>query len=179
MGLQKGKEAFFLPVDSRTGAELWEHPNGDVWSVTSISRVRRVGIFRRNTDGSYRLNEDSVRSVATFSISHFQAAEDGAILIAGLDGVIRFDPRAADAARRPFAALIRSVQPFSGDAVFGGDRVPGTSVTSLHFDQNSLRFELQRPCSATRRKRPISTSSKEPTAIGVTGAHKEAPVTAG
>lgn len=139
-------DRFVLPLDSRSNSAFREMRNGDVFASTSTEGGRhRHGMFRRGADGKYQLDEDSLRPLVPFAVGPNWEEEDGSLLIAGSDGIARFNPRTASGAKRPFAALIRGVRPFAGDALFGGDRAPGSSKTSVPYDSNSLRFEFAAP----------------------------------
>jgi signal transduction histidine kinase/CheY-like chemotaxis protein len=122
---------------------VWEHPNGDVWVAAGNGAVQRVGIFRRGPDGSYRLDQDSVRLLSAFDVSNLSALEGGAVLVSGSDGVAVFGA-AVHGSAQPFPALVRSVRSFSGEALFGGDMAPSTGMR-VPFDRNSLLFEFGAP----------------------------------
>jgi signal transduction histidine kinase/CheY-like chemotaxis protein len=56
-----------------------------------------------------------------------------------------FAPQAGTAARQPFPALVRSVQPFSGAALFQGDASAPQERPRLPFASNSLLFSFAAP----------------------------------
>jgi signal transduction histidine kinase/CheY-like chemotaxis protein len=136
---------FLLPLKApRAGSGLWEQPNGDVWSVTQSGAERRVGIYRHNPDGSYRLDEDSVRALSTYEVDWLRWGPAGEMFILGEDGIILYNSRSTAAARQPFPALVRSVRTFSEQILFGGDTGPGDG-TRLASDRNSLLFAFAAP----------------------------------
>jgi signal transduction histidine kinase/CheY-like chemotaxis protein len=138
-------DRFLLALkDMRAGPLVWEHPNGDVWSVTQSGGRRRVGIFRRGADGSYRLDEDSVRTLTTFEIDSFRAGDSGEIFVIGEDGTIIFHPRPNAAGPQMFTALVRSVRAVP-DVLFGGDVAAPNTRPRLAYQRNSLRFEFAAP----------------------------------
>ena len=140
---------FYLPVEGARGVievHLVEFPNGDIWSVTeSPPHGRRVGIFRHNPDGSYRLDEESARSLTRYDFTNAHAGDAGSVLVASGDGLFLSAPQSSSTAPLPFPALIRSVQPFSGAAVFGGDAAPPQERPRLPWASNSLLFAFAAP----------------------------------
>ena len=62
---------FLLPVnDSEAGASLRLLPNGDIWSRNGGFVERRQGLFRRQPDGTYQLDEDPFRGLSRRSAHH-------------------------------------------------------------------------------------------------------------
>jgi len=142
-------DRFYLPVEAGLGhkeTHLWELPNGDIWSINEAPpHGSRVGIFRRNPDGSYRLDEESPRGLTRFDFTSVSAANAGGVLVSGSNGLFLFDPRSRNTARLPFPALVRSVRPFSGAAVFEGDAAPPQERPRLPWASNSLLFAFAAP----------------------------------
>ena len=116
-----------------------------MWSSTSTGRIRRIGVFHRGGDGRYTLDEDSVRGLSAFEVTKIVTAEDGSVLVIGSDGVIRYNPRGGGRTEPPFRAMVRLVRPFSGKALFGGDRAPEGQGVEVPWGQNSLNFEVAAP----------------------------------
>jgi signal transduction histidine kinase/CheY-like chemotaxis protein len=141
-------DRFYLPMHvpgGRMETHIWELPNGDIWSVTEAPPYgRRVGIFHRTPDGSYRLDEDSVRTLTKFDFTNVHAGDSGSVLIAGDNGLFVFDPQSGTVARQPFPTLVRSVRTFSGRALFEGD-VAQTGRARLPHTSNSLLFDFAAP----------------------------------
>lgn len=137
---------FLLPVkDASASARANELPNGDIFSITAGPREQRQALFRRVPDGSYQREEESLRGLSTFSVFRVAQEDDGSLLVTGLDGVLRFDPRRKPAGRQPFPALVRAVHVGSSDLLFGGDAGGGAQTPRLAHDRNSLRFDFAAP----------------------------------
>jgi signal transduction histidine kinase len=120
-------------------------PNGDVWSQTNSFAERRQGLFRRQPDGTYQLDEEPFRGLSRFGFGNIMAEPDGNLWIASNDGLIRFDQRIKPAAPPPFATLVRRVSTGKGDVVFGGFTPDGAAPLRLPYANNSLRFAFAAP----------------------------------
>jgi signal transduction histidine kinase/CheY-like chemotaxis protein len=138
---------FYLPLEVGHGeTHLWELPNGDIWSVTEAPpHGRRVGIFRRGTDGNYRLDEESARSLSPYDFTRMTPLEDGRVLVASGDGLFLFDARSRAATRQPFPALVRSVRSSSGVALFAGEATSVQNRPRVPYAENSLLFAFAAP----------------------------------
>lgn len=137
---------FWLPLpDSDAQANLFELPNGDVWSINESSNNQRQGMFHRKPDGTYALDEESFRRLSRFDNSGILSEPDGILWIAGNDGLVRFDQRVKPSGDQSFSALVRRVSSGSQDIVFGGTPVSGGSGVRLPYYRNSLRFEFAAP----------------------------------
>jgi signal transduction histidine kinase/CheY-like chemotaxis protein len=137
---------FWLPLpDSDAQANLVELPNGDIWSVNESSSNQRQGMFRRQSDGTYKLDEESFRGLSRFDSSGVLLEPDGNLWIAGADGLVRFDERVKPSGDQSFSVLVRRVSSGSEDVVFGGTSLGGGAAVRLPYDRNSLRFEFAAP----------------------------------
>jgi signal transduction histidine kinase len=137
---------FLLPVnDPEAEASLRLLPNGDIWSQNGGFAERRQGLFRRQPDGTYQLDEEPFRGLSRFGFRNIMAEPDGNLWIAGLDGLIRFDPRIKPAAPPPFAVLVRRVSAGQDAVVFGGFTPDGAAPLRLPYANNSLRFAFAAP----------------------------------
>ncbi len=137
---------FLLPVnDSEAVARLWLLPNGDIWSQNGGFGERRQGLFRRQPDGTYQLDEEPFRGLSRFALNRIFAEPDGNLWLASNDGLIRFDQRIKPAAPPPFTALVRRVSTSKGDVVFGGFTPDGAAPLRLPYANNSLRFAFAAP----------------------------------
>lgn len=138
---------FYLSLKSArlNEVDLWEDPQGNVWSKSQAPDDFRLGVFWRNTDGSYRLDEDYTRPLAAFHVYSLQFEEDGAILLIGSDGILRFDRQVEVPTPRPYPALVRNIETFAGEVVYGGDVWPNALPPRLRPDQDSLRVEFGAP----------------------------------
>ena len=135
---------FLLPVnDPDAETVLKVLPNGDIWSVNNSSHDQRQGIFRRQADGRYQLDEAPFRGLSRFQIRHVLSEPDGNLWLTGTDGLVRFDQRIKPAAAPPFSALVRRVSAGADAIVFGGDSI--AAPLRLPFARNSLHFEFAAP----------------------------------
>ena len=135
---------FLLPLnDPDAEAALRSLPNGDIWSVNRSSDNQRQGIFHRQADGTYQLDEASFRGLSRFDINNILSEPDGSLWIAGSDGLVRFDQRVKPAAAPPFSALVRRVSAGADAIVFGG--ISLAAPLRLPFARNSLHFEFAAP----------------------------------
>ena len=138
--------AFGFPVpESDAQANLFELPNGDIWSVNESPSNQRQGMFCRKPDGTYELDEESFRRLSRFDSTAVLSEPDGILWIAGNDGLVRFDRRVKPSGDQSFSVLVRRVSSGSQDIVFGGTSVAGGSATRLPYNRNSLRFEFAAP----------------------------------
>src|SRR5450432_786544 len=90
---------FLLPMKDADQADLTELDNGDIWSMNASATEQRLGIFRRQADGAYRLDEETFRGLSRFDVSSVRLEPNGSLWIAGNDGVVRFDQRVEPLAR--------------------------------------------------------------------------------
>ncbi len=135
---------FLLPLpDPEAGARLQLLPNGDIWSRTSTLNDQRQGIFRRQADGTYQLDEAPFRGLSRFGVRNVLSESDGSLWIAGDDGLVRFDQRMKPTAAPPFSALVRRVSAGADAIVFGGATL--AAPLRLPFARNSLHFEFAAP----------------------------------
>jgi signal transduction histidine kinase/DNA-binding response OmpR family regulator len=129
--------------DKRSTPSLTVFPNGDVWSVNNSSTEQRQGLFRRQGDGTYRLDEETFRGLSPLLADRARIEDDGTIWVAGEGGVIRFDQRVKPQPLPKFSAMVRMVSAGSDKVVFGG--AAQGSVARLPYDQNSLQIQFGAP----------------------------------
>ncbi|HEX4948095.1 MAG TPA: hypothetical protein VFZ34_15595, partial [Blastocatellia bacterium] len=135
---------FLLPLpDPDALPRLRLLPNGDIWSLNRSPNNQRQGMFRRQADGSYQLDEAPFRGLSQFDINNVLSEPDGNLWIVGTDGLIRFDQRVKPAAAPPFSALVRRVSARAEAVVFGG--ISLAAPLRLPFARNSLHFEFAAP----------------------------------
>ena len=101
---------------------------------------RRLGLFSRQADGTWRVEEDPYRRLNRFRIFLQHSEPNGDVLITG-EKLIRFRPGANAAAQQSFETQVRQVSAGSR-VVFGGDNVAGTADLRLPPGSNSLRFQF-------------------------------------
>jgi signal transduction histidine kinase/CheY-like chemotaxis protein len=137
---------FWLPVPAAdAGATIIELPNGDIWSVNESPSIQRQGMFYRQPDGTYKLDEESFRRLSRFDTSAILAEPNGVLWFAGNDGLIRFDRRVKPSGDQSFSTMVRRVSSGSQDIVFGGIAAGGGSTARLPYNRNSLHFEFAAP----------------------------------
>lgn len=129
---------FVLPLKDAGQVYYFELPSGDVFSYSRSVVGERQGMFRRNADGSFRLEEEPFRRLSSAGIFAVVEDPDG-VLWFGAEQLIRFDPRVKAAGMQSFSTLVRRVSAGTDDVVFGG---AGTSKPSLAPDRNSMLFEF-------------------------------------
>ncbi len=143
---------FLLPVDE-PDATSFLNPIGDdrVWAMTVSSDHRRLGLFSRQSDGSWKLEEDSYRQLNRLRLFTFHLDRDGSTWMTG-EGLFRFSQRGQEFASQPFSTTIREVKAGS-NIVFGGTTSPGASAVRLAPGSNALRFKF----SALTYANPVET----------------------
>jgi signal transduction histidine kinase/DNA-binding response OmpR family regulator len=130
---------FVLPLGGGAGlASIESLDNGDVWSVSRSQSDQRQGLFKKQPDGSFQLEEDPYRRLSAFNQFAARRDAEGALWFGG-DALIRFDPQMANAGLPPLQALVRRVTAGDGSLVYGG---AGTLQASLPPASNSLLFEF-------------------------------------
>jgi signal transduction histidine kinase/DNA-binding response OmpR family regulator/ligand-binding sensor domain-containing protein/putative methionine-R-sulfoxide reductase with GAF domain len=136
--------SFLLPLNDKRSAPLLSvFGNGDVWSVNSTETEQRQGRFRRQADGTYRLDEESFRTLSPFRTERARIEDDGTIWVAGESGVLRFDPRVKPQPLPKFSAMVRLVSAGADKVVFGG--AAQGAAARLPYDQNSLQIQFGAP----------------------------------
>jgi signal transduction histidine kinase/DNA-binding response OmpR family regulator len=118
-----------IPTDSNT-----------VWTSTVSSGARRLGAFRRQPDGTWRLDEDQYRGLNRFRPVNLRTEEGGVVWITG-NSLVRYAPRANPIAPPAVPTLVRQVDSGS-QIVFGGTSVSETSELRLPPGTDSLRFQF-------------------------------------
>jgi signal transduction histidine kinase len=135
---------FLLPLnDPDAEARLRPLPNGDIWSVNKSESDQRQGIFRRQADGTYQLDEAPFRGLSRFQINNVLSEPDGSLWVVGDNGLVRFDQQMKPTAVPPFSALVRRVSTGAEAIVFGGTTL--ATPLRLPFARNSLHFEFAAP----------------------------------
>lgn len=132
---------FLLPIDAPDASSFLSPINdSSFWALTTSSDDRRLGMFIRQADGTWRVEEDPYRRLNRFRIFLQHSEPNGDVLITG-EKLIRFRPGANAAAQQPFATQVRQVSA-GPRVVFGGANVPGTSDLRLPPGSNALRFQF-------------------------------------
>ena len=132
---------FLLPIDAPdASAGLIPAMKGDFWAVTTSSDNARVGLFSRQPDGSWRVDEDRYRIFTRFRVGGVHSEPDGVIWLTG-EKLIRYKPGADQAAPRPFPTVVRQVNAGTR-VVFGGSDVAGAPELRLPPNSNALHFQF-------------------------------------
>jgi PAS domain-containing protein len=109
--------------------------------VTISSDSRRLGLFTKQGNGTWRVEEDPYRRLNRLSLFQNQFSEPrGDVWITG-ERLIRFRPGTNATTSRPFPTVVRQVSA-GPRVVFGGAKVAGTSDLRLPPGSNALRFQF-------------------------------------
>jgi signal transduction histidine kinase/CheY-like chemotaxis protein len=132
---------FLLPVDAPDASvSLIPSENGRFWSITDASDGRRIGLFSKQPDGSWHVEENRYRSLSRYHVNYIRSDLSGAIWAAG-DELIRFSARNDATVQPPLPTLIRQVA--TGSQIILGDwSVPGSSDPRLPPATDALRFQF-------------------------------------
>jgi signal transduction histidine kinase/DNA-binding response OmpR family regulator len=132
---------FLLPLDEPdANAFLVPIDKNHFWSLNGSSNTSRLGLYTRQPDGSWKLEEDAYRDLNRFTVFIIEPDGDGAYLITG-DSLIRFDDKSRPPAQQPFATELRQVK--SGtQIVFGGMQVAGAPTLRLAPGTSDLHFQF-------------------------------------
>ncbi len=134
-------DRFLLPTDAPDSTSfLLPGPDGKVWALNDSSSDRRLGLFSRQPDGTWRADEDSYRKINRFRIFVMRSEPGGSIWVTG-DQLIRFAPSTAQAAPQPVPVLVRQVNA-GKQVVFGGVSVLGAPELRLPPGTDALRFQF-------------------------------------
>jgi signal transduction histidine kinase/CheY-like chemotaxis protein len=137
-------DRFLLPLDTPVfNAGIQPEGKNRIWSTTVSFDGRRMGLFQRATDGSWKLDEASYRPLNQLGVYVFYTQPDGGIWISG-EKLAHFVPHSAGVSVTPFATVVRQVT--SGKkTIFGGTddgselRLPA-GTNALHFSFAALTF---------------------------------------
>jgi hypothetical protein len=132
---------FLLPIDAPDATSFLSPINdSSFWALTVSSDNRRLGLFSRQPDGTWHVEEDPYRPLNRFRIFNQHLEPGGDVWITG-EKLIRFRPGTNAAAPQPFPTLVRQVTA-GPRVVFGGASIAGTSDLRLPPGSNALRFQF-------------------------------------
>jgi signal transduction histidine kinase/DNA-binding response OmpR family regulator len=138
---------FLLPIDdpdTQSGMGLYDPTkppeSGKFWSLTTAPGSRRLGLWSKQADGTWHVDEDSYRRLKRFRTYHSFVDPDGVLWITG-EKVLRLAPSTKEAAPMPFPTLVRQVNARS-KVVFGGTGIEGASELRLPPGSDALRFQF-------------------------------------
>jgi signal transduction histidine kinase len=120
--------------------------NGDLWSASWTPQQSRRGMFRRQPDGSYRLEEPAVFQHWARDLAILPFVEpDGQMWFPTDDGLARFDLSVPLPPLRPFSVLVRGVNAGPKDVIYGGYAEARQLPPQLAYGRNSLQFTFAAP----------------------------------
>ena len=157
--------------------QVYEAPDGSVWSVMLSSDARRVARVTRNADGTFHLDEDTYKPLTRYKDLPTFVDPDGSVWETG-DSLLRFDPRARTTVADLFPVLVRQVNA-GPTLVYGGTEMRDGSELRLPAGSSRARSSLPRLCTATRPTSNTNTGSRAQTRIGRHGASKRKLITVG
>jgi signal transduction histidine kinase/CheY-like chemotaxis protein len=132
---------FLLPIDAPDASSALSPIDKDnFWSLTASSDSRRLGLFRRQPDGTWRVEEDPYRRLNRFRVFTQHSEPGGDVWMTG-ESLIRFRPGSNRVATQSFPTMVRQVNAGS-KVVFGGASVAGTPDLRLSPGTNALRFQF-------------------------------------
>ncbi|HEX4287109.1 MAG TPA: GAF domain-containing protein, partial [Terracidiphilus sp.] len=131
---------FELKADGRdVGYLLNPISDTELFSITSSSAERRIGRFTRQTDGSWKLEEDPYRALNRLRVLGIRRNNDGTYL-AGGEGLFLYAPSAYHAAKRTFATTVRGVH--TGTAITFGGETEAPVKLELPPEDTGLKFSF-------------------------------------
>ena len=134
-------DRFQLPVDAPDAStNLIATDRDTLWVSTVSSEARRLGAFHRQSDGSWRLDEDTYRALNRYRPLGLRTEEHGVVWIAGAT-LVRFAPRANPIPPPPFPTVVRQVVTGS-QIIFGGASASGAPEARLPKGTDALRFQF-------------------------------------
>jgi len=132
---------FQLKIDAPDSTSyLYPGYADDIWSLTISSEIRRLALFRKNSNGKWIADEDTFRHLNRFRIFLLHTSPNGVVWISG-ENLLRFAPRTDATPAKSFPTLIRRVN-VGSSVVFGGTTIPAKSELRLPASSNSLRFQF-------------------------------------
>lgn len=132
---------FQLPIDAPDAGEfLWPMDKDHVWSHSDSSDQHRLGLFTKQADGSWRLEENAYRELNRMGTFLIRPDGESAYLASG-DNLLEFNSTSRPAAPPPFATMVRQIKS-GANIVFGGSRLPNSSALRLAAGTSDLHFQF-------------------------------------
>ena len=132
---------FLLPIDGPDAAfSLFGDGDDKVWSSSASSEIRRQGLFTRQQDGGWHLEEDTYRRMGRFRFFFLHPKPDATVWFFG-ENLVRFDPRIREITPQQFPTVVRQVKAGS-QLIYGGDRTGDGSEKRLQPGSNALHFQF-------------------------------------
>jgi signal transduction histidine kinase len=113
---------------------------GNIWANFG----RETGVFRRQSDGSFRADTTALLRFADLAVAKIYPEPDGVVWFGRDDGLIRYDPAVAKSYATPYTALVRRVTVGDTRVLYGGATPAGVAPAEPHLgpSENALRFEF-------------------------------------
>ncbi len=138
---------FLLPIDAPDASASLQRSdrsssdaNQSFWSATTSSDRRRLALFTRQPDGTWRADEDSNRRITRFGFWTLHTEPNGMVWVTG-EKLLRLTPRTNQAAPPPFPTLVRQVNAGS-QVVFGGVSSDKAAGLRMPPGSSALRFQF-------------------------------------
>ena len=132
---------FRLPVDEPDASSALVPIDANrFFAGTSSSGTRRLALFTRQPDGSWKADEDTFRDLNRFHVFGANVAPDGAFWFVG-EALVRFAPKASPPAVQAIPTAIRMVKA-GAQIVFGGTTLPDSTALRLQPTENNLHFQF-------------------------------------
>jgi signal transduction histidine kinase/ligand-binding sensor domain-containing protein len=132
-----------------------EDRQGNVWGNFGLE----TAVFRRQTDGSYRVDKTALLRFSDMAVAKIYVDDDGVVWFGRDDGLVRFDPAIRQNYTTDYSALIRRVTLEDGRVLHGGatagDRP--AAIPRLAAAENALRFEFASTWLASSRETHYQT----------------------
>ncbi len=133
-----------MPLDlPEATPALYQLDDRSIWALTTAPDGRRLGRVIKHADGSWRIDEDTYRTLTHADVYPRFIDSEGSIWTIG-ESLLRFDPRMHSGTSEPVATLIRQVNA-GNTVVFGGTMSPGMAELRLPPDSHAIRFQFAAP----------------------------------
>ncbi|WP_281559764.1 diguanylate cyclase [Thalassomonas sp. RHCl1] len=124
---------------------LQQESSHRVWlySQDPLTGQMEAGFATKHTDGKYRWQSQSLRSLAgtaTEGMQHIHQDDNGVLWLGRADGLYRYTPQTSANHQQAYSALLRQVKSREQQLAF-----KGTETTTLAYADNALRFVYAAP----------------------------------
>ncbi len=127
----------------KASPQIYETPDGSVWTVMQSSDAHRIARVTRNPDGSFHLDEDTYKPLTHYKDLPSFVDTDGSVWSTG-DSLLRFDPGLRTTVSEQLPALVRQVNAGMG-LVYGGTELRDGSELRLAPGSSSVLFRFAAP----------------------------------
>ena len=145
-----------------------EDRQGNVWANFGLE----TAVFRRQTDGSYRVDKTALLRFSDMAVAKIYAEDDGVVWFGRDDGLVRFDPSVRQNYTTDYSALVRRVTLEDGRLLHGGatdrDRSARRAAPAAR-PTTRCGSSSRRPGSRARAKRITRRCSRASTRSGRRG----------